>query len=484
MFTRRFLEFLAAFALMGLLAAACGSGDDTDTAGDDAVDDQTDDTDDGGDDQTDDTDDGGDDQTDDTGDDADDTDDAADDPGADGVRQVPGEYATIQAAVDAAAEGDLVLIGEGVYNEAVIVQTDNLVIRGIDRNTVILDGEASDTLENGFLIVGNGVAVENLTVRNYVRNGIFFTGDYANDFFVDGWRASYVTVHNVGDYGVYAFNAVNGQIDNSFGAAAADSPFYVGQCKPCNALVYNVEGTTSQLGYSGTNSSGTTIAASWFHDNMIGIVNNSSDGEELAPHTGSLIVGNLVENNNNRMVPRKGDTYTIGVGSGIVMAGTDGNIVERNTLVGNERAGVIVVDWIAEVLGGSTDFPAIGNVIRDNRIQGSLLDADLLLAKLDPAAGGQGNCYSGNTFGASIPADTQSVLPCDGADTAVLPPLTDLLVQFNIDDFEAADFMALPAPAYDFDNMPGDPATDPAEPAVGLPMEIDLDALVAPEPSA
>jgi pectin methylesterase-like acyl-CoA thioesterase len=58
-----------------------------------------------------------------------------------GVIAVPDDFATIQEAVDAAAPGDLILISPGTYNEAVDVATDNLTIRGLDRNTVVLDGE-------------------------------------------------------------------------------------------------------------------------------------------------------------------------------------------------------------------------------------------------------------------------------------------------------------------------------------------------------
>ena len=398
------------------------------------------------------------------------------------VRNVPADYPTIQDGVDAAEPGDLVLIDAGVYNEAIVVQTDNIVIRGIDRNTVILDGEHGEGMENGVIVFSNGVAVENLTVRNYTGNGLFWTGDYGSDIFVEGYRASYVTVHNIGVYGIYAFNSIDGQIDNSYAGASDDSSFYIGQCDPCNALLYNVIGVNSQLGYSGTNSTGTVIANSEFYDNMIGVVPNSQDGEELAPNAGTTIIGNYIHDNNNRLVPSRNTGFQSGLGTGVILAGTTDNVVERNLIVDNDRAGVIIIDWVAAILGGTTDYLAQDNIVRDNIISGSTLDADLMVALNDVSAGAQGNCFSGNTFGASIPVDAQTVLPCGGDDTAELQTLVELLALFNLEPYVPVDYKDVPAPELNFENMPGDPATDPPMPAVDVPMEIDLDAITVPEP--
>ena len=61
--------------------------------------------------------------------------------------RVPQDAPTIQAAVDAAEPGGIVLISPGVYEEAVVVTTPFLTIRGLDRNRVILEG--GFTLDNG-----------------------------------------------------------------------------------------------------------------------------------------------------------------------------------------------------------------------------------------------------------------------------------------------------------------------------------------------
>ena len=82
------------------------------------------------------------------------------------TREVPDEFPTIQAAVDAAEPGDLVLIDEGVYRESVDVRTPGLTLRGVDRNGVIIDGEfeRSNGIQALFI---DGVVVENLTTMNH-----------------------------------------------------------------------------------------------------------------------------------------------------------------------------------------------------------------------------------------------------------------------------------------------------------------------------
>src|ERR1700704_5701249 len=57
------------------------------------------------------------------------------------TRRVPQDYPTIQNGVDAANPGDLVLIDEGDYFESVFVTTPSITLRGVDRNTVVLDGK-------------------------------------------------------------------------------------------------------------------------------------------------------------------------------------------------------------------------------------------------------------------------------------------------------------------------------------------------------
>lgn len=192
------------------------------------------------------------------------------------VLYVPQDFATIQAAVDSAEPGDLILVDEGVYKESVTVTTDRIVIRGVDRNNVILDG--GYMLADGIRVAGaNGVAIENMTARNYVVNGFYWTG-------VVGYRGSYLTAVRNGYYGIYGFDSRGGLFEHSYASGSYDAGFYIGQCVPCDAVLTDSIAENNGLGYSGTNASQNLIVTrNIFRNNRTGIMPNSGDYEKYAP---------------------------------------------------------------------------------------------------------------------------------------------------------------------------------------------------------
>jgi plastocyanin len=383
-----------------------------------------------------------------------------------GTIKVPHDYGTIQAAVDAAAEDALVLIDPGEYHEAVVVNSPNIVIRGVDRNTVILDGELK--LDNGFHVFADGVAIENLTTRRYAVNGVFWDG-------VDGYRGSYLTAYNNGDYGIYAFASVSGQIDHSYASGSPDSGFYIGQCDPCKAVITDVVSENSQLGYSGTNASDVTIVNSVWRKNRIGIVPNSQDVEELPPVKRNTIVGNVVYGNDTlEAATAKNPLYDALVGSGIAMTGTHDSLVARNRVYDHSWFGIVLAPFPSD----RTLYTVERNKVIGNVVEGSG-HADLALVFSSPA---QRNCFSGNTFKTSAPNRIEQRLPCTG--TGIGGDLSPGAVSpdelLNRDEPEGKPFSEQPTPP-EQQNMPNasDAKPLPARANV-VPVKIDVDAIRVP----
>ncbi|MFP3953227.1 MAG: right-handed parallel beta-helix repeat-containing protein [Candidatus Acetothermia bacterium] len=89
--------------------------------------------------------------------------------------EVPADYGSIQAAVDAANPGDVILLAEGVYQESVTIAMDNITIKAIGdpANTVI---QGTITLESvvgarfeGLTVTGPG---DGIRVRGNCQGGV------------------------------------------------------------------------------------------------------------------------------------------------------------------------------------------------------------------------------------------------------------------------------------------------------------------------
>jgi len=418
----------------------------------------------------------------------------------DGVLEVPGEFGTIQAAVDASSPGDLVLIGPGTYNEAVNVVTDEITIRGLDRNEVVLDGDFE--LDNGIRVLGaSDVIVQNLTAQNYTSNGVFWTS-------TDGYRGSYITAYRNGDYGIYAFDAINGQLDNSYAAGSPDAGFYIGQCFPCDSLIIDVRAEHNGLGYSGTNSGGNLlIANSVFNNNRAGIVPNSGSYELCYPERDTSIIGNLVYSNNQPDTPAI-DVAILAMGNGILVPGGVQNLISRNRVFDHDKTGVGLVPFLEE--GANDDIPgrdewdlpceeqrllpvaeeipdallweAFENVVTDNVLSNNRV-ADIASAGVGVPTPELGNCFSGNEHTLSAPAALETLAPCgaegsgdwDAGALNVLGWLDEVATRPPPVDFREA--VLPPKPV--LDNMP-DAATAPARPDGPLVDVIDIDSLTVP----
>jgi plastocyanin len=404
------------------------------------------------------------------------------DDAAENTLRVPQDHATIQAAVDASTPGDLILVDKGVYNEAVEINPphENIVIRGVDRNETILDGEFEEDKPNGIKVLADGVAIENLTARNYTTNAFFWTG-------VDGYRGSYLNSYRTGDYGVYAFDSVNGQFDNTYASGSADAGFYIGQCYPCNAVIRDSVSEWNGLGYSGTNAGGNLlIVNSVWRYNRAGIVPNSGTGEALWPEKETTVVGNLVYGNSNAATPSI-DIAETAIGNGILLAGGTKNVVERNRVWDHDISGIGTIPLPEKVLDPSNenavDFDAldnrvVGNVLEDNRI------ADLLNVKniTEPGDAG-GNCFSDNEFTTSLPADIEALIPCDATGSGTYEaPIGIFVEKFTEPKPDGADYKTAAIPEMPLgENMP-DPLNAPAVPASNgaVPPSVDLAAIVVP----
>jgi hypothetical protein len=316
---------------------------------------------------------------------------------------VKGTYSSIQAAVDAAHAGDWVLVGPGDWTErgdftthkpasgepgwGVTITTPNLHLRGMNRNTVVVDGTKPGTAQcsskradqtfgpnsagrSGIVASkADGVWIENLTVCNFLGEGnqIWWNGgDGSGKVGMGPYYGSYLTATTTywsasdpaGTYGIFVSNAKGpGTITKTYASNMNDSAYYIGACPDCNAVLDHPWAEHSALGYSGTNSGGHLIIqyGTW-DDNQSGIVSNSQNNDDApSPQDGACPSGtgsceiwryNNVFNNNNPNVPQDTGAASAGpVGTGMVMAGSRNDTVINNNVHDNNAWGILTTPY-------------------------------------------------------------------------------------------------------------------------------------------
>jgi hypothetical protein len=334
---------------------------------------------------------------------------------------IPGQYSSVQAAVDAARPGDWVLIGPGDYHEignrvppgavgddtagaAVLVTTQGIHIRGMDRNGVVLDGTkpgaspcssatadqdpgplgsgGAPTGRNGLIVFKtSGVGVENLTVCNFLSGAatpgdeIWFDGGGSSGAQqIGSWRGAFLSATSsyfaggnqpFAQYGIYASNTFGpGLFTQVYANNMGDAAFYIGACPDCNTILDHAHGQNSAQGYSGTNSGGRLIIQnSEFDHNHTGFSTNSQNNDDQpSPQSGHcpgngtgptgthscwVLTHNSIHDNNNPDVPTSPGVVGFSpVGTGVLISGGRFDTVADNNIHDNGAWGVLLVPEI------------------------------------------------------------------------------------------------------------------------------------------
>src|SRR4029453_17529455 len=88
--------------------------------------------------------------------------------------RVPQDAATVPLAIARAQPGDSIVLAAGTYPGGYVVPEgkDAITVRGVDRNTVVLDG--GNTRKDGILVRADGVSILNLSAHNFRRNAFYW----------------------------------------------------------------------------------------------------------------------------------------------------------------------------------------------------------------------------------------------------------------------------------------------------------------------
>lgn len=243
---------------------------------------------------------------------------------------------SIQAAVAAAGEGDVIRILPGTYSETVYIDKDDLVISGVvlDNRWPVLEG--NKTLNDAILYSGNSITIENLQIQHYKGNAIM--GQAGNNFLIRNNR-----VIDTGVYGIFPEFGTNGLISHNVLSEIEDAAIYVGMCD--NIHVTNNEVFDNVAGIEIENSRHSIVENNYVHDNTGGILVFITPGLPIKTTYDTIVRNNFIVDNNTPNFAIPGSTVAgIPPGTGILNMAGDRTTIEGNVITGNKTIGILITD--------------------------------------------------------------------------------------------------------------------------------------------
>jgi hypothetical protein len=259
------------------------------------------------------------------------------------------------------------------------------------------------------------------------------------------------------EYGFLSFASDNGLYQYLEAEHAGDSGIYPGSgpeghCGRYGIEIRYVDSHDNALGSSGTAGNGTWIHHSKFHHNAIGMVVDSfAPGHPGQPQDCSKFTDNEVYSNNRDYFNDEHDeyckkpwlerdptktcpTFPVPVGTGMLIAGGNGNITAGNRIWDNWR-GAFELMAVPASFRGENDLAATFDTSHNNKYVDNVLGYDRD-GKVDHNGRlvlwdeqGRGNCWDDNRMapGASAVSDPGGLPACPGADIGLPVHVAKLL---------------------------------------------------------
>jgi nitrous oxidase accessory protein len=278
----------------------------------------------------------------------------------DSVIHVPGDYSTIQAAINAASPGDTISIASSVYYENVIVNKTVKIMGENSTNTIVRGVVANITFTPTIEVRADDVEISGITARNG------FSGIYLNG-------SNYCNIHG----NILTATAWGGGISLSHSSN--------------NTIANNV---AIDNGVPGDLGGGVGIYAAYSNSNLI---SGNLITKNVADPSGLL----LFESNGNIII---NNTFSQDRGGILLLENSTQNIVKANKLenssgigIGHSSNNTIEDNLFVSVIKGIGLGYSHENVIKNNTI----INASIL-AGIDVSDNSPGNLVVGNTVSNSI----------------------------------------------------------------------------------
>ena len=264
----------------------------------------------------------------------------------------------LREALETALPGDVIEIPAGTFTfkRSLILNTDNVTIRGAGMDQSILSFKGQIAGAEGLSVNASDFVIEDLAIEDTVGDALKV--NEGDNITIRRVRTEWTNGPDTenGAYGIYPVQTTNVLLEGNVAIAASDAGIYVGQSKQVvvrdNRAEYNVAGIEVE----------NTIGADVYNN----IANNNTGGILVfnmpsIPQRGyaTRVFDNEIHSNNTENFAISGSAVSgVPAGSGVVINSNDQVEVFNNRFSNNNTANIVISSYFSANFAGQRELAA------------------------------------------------------------------------------------------------------------------------------
>ena len=261
----------------------------------------------------------------------------------------PNAYESLQEAMILMSPGDSILIksGEYFFEDSLLLDVDNAVIRGEGLNATILNFKNQKSGAQGILVTSNKVVLRDFAVIDAKGDAIKVIG--ADGIAMINLRTEWTggPKSTNGAYGLYPVESKDVYIDGCIAIGASDAGIYVGQSK--NIIVKNSQAMYNVAGIEIENSYYADVFNNKAQHNTGGIlVFDLPDLPQQGGHHVRVFNNEITNNDTDNFAPEGNIVGEVPRGTGIIVQANSQVEIFQNNIGENDTVNIAVVSYQLE----------------------------------------------------------------------------------------------------------------------------------------
>lgn len=264
--------------------------------------------------------------------------------------------AAFREALETAQAGDVIEVPAGTFQfkRSLILNTDNVTIRGQGMDKSILSFKGQVAGAEGLLVNASDFVIEDLAIEDTVGDALKV--NEGDNIVIRRVRTEWTNGPDVnnGAYGIYPVQTTNTLIEGSVAIAASDAGIYVGQSR--NVVVRNNRAEFNVAGIEIENTINADVYGNVATNNTGGILVFNMPQIAQRGHS-TRVYNNTVHENNTANFAAPG-TAVSGVpsGSGIIINSNDKVEIFANEISNNATANILISSYFSANYAGQREL--------------------------------------------------------------------------------------------------------------------------------